>query len=253
MSVSKRSVISFLVITVLVTWLLWLPSVLNSNGYTIHPVFLITSMMASFTPSVFGLVYLKKTYKNEFKSHLKELLKLNFNKLWFLWITLFFLVVAFVPYILFGTESTPVIYMWPLIFLQILVIGGALGEEFGWRAFAYPALKNFLNPLYATLLLGVIWSLWHLPLFFMEGTVQSNLPMWQFMLQNTLIAFIYTWVYERVSGSIVLMIFLHAVANTASAIFPYWQSNVGRWTGFGMLLVSVLFMYIKYPLKKNHI
>ena len=52
----------------------------------------------------------------------------------------------------------------PVKLILVLLIGGPLGEEFGWRGLALPALEARLSPLWASLLLGIIWSIWHLPL-----------------------------------------------------------------------------------------
>lgn len=238
----------YFILTIVITWIIWSPSVLLSRGIEVHPIFLIISMMAGFTPSVVGLL-LHRRYlgKGEFKKDMKGRLSFSFSKWWLFVIPLYFALTSALSYGILKLEDTgftaigaaPLV-MTPLVFLQILFIGGALGEEFGWRGFAQDRLMKLYSPFIATLILGAIWSLWHLPLFFMDGTVQSNIPIWQFMLQNTMIAFYYTWLYRKTKGNLWLMIFLHAVANTASAVVPYWQSNTGRYIGFAVLLLGLL-------------
>jgi uncharacterized protein len=69
----------------------------------------------------------------------------------------------------------PGLSFWPTYligYLTILVIGGPLGEEAGWRGFALPRLQQRSGPLVGTLILGVLWGLWHLPEFFTPGTSQ---------------------------------------------------------------------------------
>lgn len=262
---SKQLTIYFL-LTIVITWIIWTPSVLLSRGFDVHPVFLIISMMAGFTPSIVGLLLNRKYLgKEEFKKDMKERLSFKFSKWWLLIIPVYFAATAALSYGILklvetdfmATGAVPLI-MTPLVFLQILFIGGALGEEFGWRGFAQDRLMKLHTPFIATLILGLIWSLWHLPLFFMDGTVQSNIPIWQFMLQNTMIAFYYTWLYRKTKGNLWLMIFLHAVANTASAVVPYWQSNTGRYIGFGVLLIGLLIigaceLFKGKTIKKNEI
>lgn len=58
----------------------------------------------------------------------------------------------------------------------VLLVGGPLGEEFGWRGYAMSALLAQTTWRVASLLLGLVWGLWHLPLFFMGGTAQSQMP-----------------------------------------------------------------------------
>src|SRR5215469_15496259 len=72
----------------------------------------------------------------------------------------------------------PALSFWltyPLLYLLFLVAEGPLGEEPGWRGFALPRLQQRSGPLAGTLLLGILWGLWHLPLFFIPGTDQYAL------------------------------------------------------------------------------
>ncbi|WP_197938806.1 CPBP family intramembrane glutamic endopeptidase [Phytohabitans flavus] len=59
-------------------------------------------------------------------------------------------------------------------FLISMLIGGPLAEEPGWRGTAYPRLRASMSRLRAGLLLGAAWAVWHLPLFFINGTVQAE-------------------------------------------------------------------------------
>jgi hypothetical protein len=68
------------------------------------------------------------------------------------------------------------LYLASPVFLYVVILGGPLGEEFGWRGFALPHLERRIHPTAAVVLLGLIWGLWHLPLFWIEGTVQQLTP-----------------------------------------------------------------------------
>ncbi len=60
----------------------------------------------------------------------------------------------------------------------LIFITNALPEEFGWRGYALDRLQNGSNALVASLILGAIWGVWHLPLHFMDGTVQEIIPVY---------------------------------------------------------------------------
>jgi hypothetical protein len=98
----------------------------------------------------------------------------------------------------------------------VLVIGGPLGEEFGWRGFALPALETRLGPPWAGLVLGLIWSLWHAPLFLVAGSAQQAFPFWLYTLLTLPLSVVITWVYHGSGDSLLLAMLLHAAVNTWS-------------------------------------
>ena len=100
-----------------------------------------------------------------------------------------------------------------------MLIAVALGEEVGWRGYALPALQARYSALLSSVILGAMWALWHLPLFFNPDTLYSNLP---FVLQLALqipFAILLTWVYNSTRGSILLVMLLHAVFNAGGQLW----------------------------------
>ena len=100
-----------------------------------------------------------------------------------------------------------------------MLIFVALGEEVGWRGYALPALQARYGALLASVILGVIWALWHLPQFFNPDTIYSNLP---FILQLVLqvpFAILITWVYNSTRGSVLMVMLLHAVFNAGGQLW----------------------------------
>ena len=105
-----------------------------------------------------------------------------------------------------------------------LIILGPLSEELGWRGYAQHKLQAIFNPLLSSLLVGVVWALWHLPLFYMIGTSQHELgvPFFEFAVGVVSTSVIIGWIYQR-SGSSVW-----------SAVFFHWLYTYGMqvvWTG----------------------
>jgi len=82
-------------------------------------------------------------------------------------------------------------------FLLVFLVGGPLGEEFGWRGYALPALQARWGWRVASVLLGVVWALWHLPLFYSSGTVQSDLPMGLYALSAIASSVLFAWLFNR--------------------------------------------------------
>ncbi len=95
----------------------------------------------------------------------------------------------------------------------------ALGEEVGWRGYALPALQARYNALIASLVLGVLWTLWHLPVFFNPDTFYSNLPFILFLAYIVPFAVLITWVFNSAGGSVLMAIFFHAVLNASGELW----------------------------------
>ena len=106
-----------------------------------------------------------------------------------------------------------------LIYVAYMLIFVALGEEVGWRGYALPALQARYGALISSAILGAMWTLWHLPLFFNPDTSYSNLP---FVIQLAIqipLAILFTWVFNSTGGSVLMVMLLHAVYNAAGQLW----------------------------------
>jgi membrane protease YdiL (CAAX protease family) len=109
----------------------------------------------------------------------------------------------------------PMLAAYPLAFLMTVLLGGPLGEEPGWRGFALPQLQTRFGPLLGSVILGVMWALWHFPLFWSGVWTPLNLPnMVMFTVMITGLTIIMTWVFNHAKTSVLLTILMHASFNT---------------------------------------
>jgi uncharacterized protein len=102
----------------------------------------------------------------------------------------------------------------------VLLVGGPLGEEFGWRGYALPVLTTKLGWRSASLIIGVIWGLWHLPLFFMSSTPQAHMPLAWFVVSTIAQSVIFAWVFRHSGQSIVPALVMHTSINAWMNIIP---------------------------------
>lgn len=102
----------------------------------------------------------------------------------------------------------------------VLLIGGPLGEEFGWRGYALPTLQERYSWRVASLILGAVWGLWHLPLFYIADTVQSHIPFALFMLSTVALSILYAWLFNHTGGSVLPALVLHTAVNAWSWVIP---------------------------------
>ena len=231
----RNQTAAFFVLAYGISWACWVPIVLVSKkvvpiGLPI-PVMLGVILAGIFGP---GLAAILLTYALEGKKGLSGLLKSlarrHVGARWYLAALFLPLILGLASlgifYLLGGHAAMPDLFdpMTPLLFIGMfifqLIIGGALGEEPGWRGFALPRLLSGHSALVATLILGSLWCLWHAPLFFIAGTGQSTIPFWIFIPGTFAFAFTFTWLYISTKGNLLIMLLLHAAINTTDSALP---------------------------------
>jgi membrane protease YdiL (CAAX protease family) len=134
----------------------------------------------------------------------------------------------------------------------VLLIGGPLGEEFGWRGYLMPALAARLNWRTASLVIGVLWGVWHLPLFYLADTAQSQMPIPVFMVNIVAGSVLFGWLFERTQGSVLPALVLHTSLNAWAGILavvptPATGRPYALVTGLLVLVASVLLLIPARP------
>ncbi|MFW5714383.1 MAG: CPBP family intramembrane glutamic endopeptidase, partial [Brevefilum sp.] len=135
-------------------------------------------------------------------------------------------------------DPAEIYWMVPVFFM--VLIFSVLGEEIGWRGFALPWLQKRFNALRSSLILGLIWAIWHLPLFWLPGDFHQQLPGIWFLLQTVSITISYTWVYNATRGSLWIILLLHAASNTAFGVLPFLPEMTGGSLRPAWILVLLL-------------
>src|SRR5262249_26869872 len=109
----------------------------------------------------------------------------------------------------FGQAVPPLPVVVTTIIVALVFNGIFNQEEIGWRGFAPPRLQARWSALQASLVLGVIWGLWHLPLFLTLGTPNAQLPFLGFLLNVMAQTILLTWLFNSTRGSLLLCQLLH--------------------------------------------
>ncbi|MBK8617195.1 MAG: CPBP family intramembrane metalloprotease [Anaerolineales bacterium] len=218
---------TYLLLTFGSAWLVWSPLLLAEYLHLTLPVpSLVFITLGTFAPSITAL-FLTWRYAGgtELRRLLRRAVIWRVSPVWYLIAiagpALIMLLAMGVHVLLGGTipDYVPFGVRWLIVvvnFILILLIGGPLGEEFGWRGLALPSLEARFSPLWASLILGVIWAVWHLPLFFISGSAQSSLPFGLYALLTIPLTILITWVYHGSGNSLLLVMLFHAAVNTWS-------------------------------------
>ena len=114
------------------------------------------------------------------------------------------------------------------------------GEEIGWRGFALPRLAARFGLAPASILLGLIWAVWHLPLFFVGGADTQGQSFVLYALQVTALSTAFAWLYARTGGSLLLCMLFHAAVNNTKDIVPSVSPGATNVFGLSASLVAWL-------------
>lgn len=119
------------------------------------------------------------------------------------------------------------------------------GEEIGWRGFALPRLLGLgLSPWSASLLIGVVWGLWHLPLYLMPG--QSPMPFSLFIALTAGQSLIYTALYLRSGGSLLPAVLLHTATDFVDRLCHIERFDRGTWVLVDLLVVLAGIVLLRF-------
>ncbi len=222
-----NEVVAFLVGTYVISWLIWMPFVMFSEGWI--------KGLGSFGPTISALLITGITKgRGGLKALLAKVLIWKVPVFWYvfsLFSTLGVIVLSLGMYRLIGGEvvNTNDLGQWyliPVIFLYVLFFSVA-GEEFGWRGFLLPLLQKQYSALSASLIIGLLWGFWHLPLFLIRGDFHEQIPFLLFILQDVALAIILTWIYNNTRGSLLLVHLFHAASNATVGLLPILPMKPG--------------------------
>jgi hypothetical protein len=107
----------------------------------------------------------------------------------------------------------------PLAYVWLFILGGPVAEEFGW-SYLSDRLDEKFDYRLATLVLGIVWGFWHLPLFFLvvPGLLQHYIPFGGFLLMSISTRFLFSWAYHRSNLNILSNLIFHNALNLALSI-----------------------------------
>ena len=218
-------VLKFFLITFAVTWTCWVLMIAIPVSAS-NPFQQVLLLLGVFAPA---LVALLSTLRAEGRAGVRQLLQAVVH-----WQVAGRWYVFAVTYIVFIKLAVALIYRlitgaWPrfgteplyiIPFAILLSTPFQSGEEIGWRGYALPRLAARFGLANASVLLGVVWALWHLPLFFFAEADTYHQPFLVYLAQVTAISVAIAWLWQRTGGSLLLTMLLHAAVNNSKDIVP---------------------------------
>lgn len=251
-----------------ISWLLWIPAALMDPSAG-SPISFILYLVGGFGPTIAGLLMIGRTMdrtdQQDVFQRLIDIHRIDWR--WGAFILTIFPVLGGLTIqiyrLLYGSyPALPALQGFTgkpgdivtLVFIAIQVmLMGPLAEEIGWRGFALDRLFFYWNAPMASLIIGIIWGLWHLPLFLFPGSmyyewgIGSSL-FWLFLLRMTALSVIMTLVYVHTNRSILSAILLHFMFNFT---YGFLQPSPLEIHLYGTLLISLVAIIPFFILKEQ--
>lgn len=250
-----RSPFMFFVLTFVFAWGIWIPAILIGLDDDGTAAYTSLAIIGGFAPMAAAITLVARRHGwKESWQFVKQAFDFRTNPVYFLLaLTIPLAVAAIAHYLaplfnlqvadtLFPESANPWLMLVPFFFF-ILFIGGGQ-EEFGWRGYAQQPLQKRFGIIKASLIIGVIWGLWHLPLWaFPEGQGGYSAP--AFVIQTAFVSLVYGLLYNASGQKLIIAIIFHAMWNAAPPLFPFLHQIEGQpqtayWVYVGVTVVAGL-------------
>ena len=207
------------------TWIFWIPAIFVSE--TIGSVLMLIGLIA---PASVSTIFVLVSGNSELKRDLKDKIIGFYKVKWinvFLAVVVFALIVVFsiLLSLLFGQSLNQFSFTEDFSFTGVgigtafvTITLASIIEEVGWKGYCEDSIGQYMNWFWESLLFGALWSLWHLPLIFIQGTYQAGLmvnPLYviNFFISGIPLGYIITWVYLVSDRSILACMIFHLFVN----------------------------------------
>ncbi|MCW7080581.1 MAG: methyltransferase domain-containing protein [Candidatus Methanospirare jalkutatii] len=237
-----------------ISWFFWMWVILLGWNVFTFPA-IIFGALGLFGPAIAEIILISRTHdKKQWRDYWQRVFDIRrIGKRWHLVIWLTFPVLNTFALLLSVLAGSP----WPefetarnllseplriLPFAVFILLYGPLPEELGWRGYALDGLQARYNALFSSLILGVVWASWHLPLFFMKGQWQHDvlkfgtLDFWTFIFSPIFLSILFTWIYNNTNRSTLSAILFHFMCNFSGNLIPL--SKQGRL--YSLILIIIL-------------
>ncbi|WP_160684041.1 type II CAAX endopeptidase family protein [Clostridium sp. C2-6-12] len=253
----EHKVLLYLTNTFLFTWIFWIISFTSSSS-SVNGIFRI---IGSLMPSLMAIILTKFFYgRSGLRDLFKKLTLWRVNPFFYAFILLYSIASFYIPSFICniaGADYTITVKNQMFGFnlhnplsliaclLVILIFGGPLGEELGWRGFVLPTLQKKYSILLSGIIVGAIWTCWHIPMFLFHIEGYDNFVI--YLLQTILLSIIYTWLYNHVKGSLLIPILYHTIDDFIPSIcFPEFLKNFNMYSIIYWIIQLTVLLFIIY-------
>lgn len=213
----------YLGITFAVSWLLWgCVAISGKLGIAFmsfgSPIGTLLYVLGGVSPAICEIALKKRSSsKEEFKSFMKSIVNPKHSIWMYVYAIGGAIAIQAIPVLFQLSEVKQPLYVGFLMIIPMIIGGGV--EEIGWRGLLQPQLEEKYSHIVAAISVGIIWAVWHLPLWFIDGTNQQKLSFMWFCINTIMLSFFIGSV-TYVSKSIFMAIIAHASINAFWEVMP---------------------------------
>lgn len=213
----------FLFYTFFITWLSWFTIIIGNRYFDAlwygELLFWIPMLIGAMGPAI-SVYIIYRQFNNVFcgQSFFKFVFSKRIDRKAWIIFTSYIIWRFLMVWIAFGIKE-PISILYMFINLPLFIIGGGF-EEVGWRGYLQPKLEKVSSYLISIFTVGIIWAIWHLPLWFIKGTIQSSLPFGLYLLMTIILSFTFTAIYKHTKNTF-LCVLSHAWFNGCIGLAVY--------------------------------
>lgn len=241
----KNLALLFIALTYILTWSVEIPAALAKHGQVSIHIPKALQMICTLSPGIVALLLTMFFFKKRGMRFLtKGIVKWRVKFRWYLFLiisSLVFCGLSLFFYNLICAQHVRPDQFYNFLFYFLLILPlSALWEEIGWRGFLLPILQKNHTPLQASLIIGLVWGLWHLPIYLaIDPYGEKTLLYFDVMFIGCFaISILQTWFYNATNGSLLICILFHNSINTSAA---YFYGNL-KGAEFRPLVIFVLLL-----------
>ena len=221
----KYKPVLFFALAYVFTWIFWIPAIFLPES--ISPLLMLVGLMApAIVSTVFIMLSGSDLLKQDFKNKIIGFYKVKWlNVVWAVIVFAIVIVCSILLSLLFGQSIDQFSFTESFSFTGVGIAGAfititiaSIIEEVGWKGYCEDSIGNYMNWFWESMIFGVLWSFWHFPLIFIQGTYQAGLmvnPLYvvNFFVSGIPMGFVITWVYLESDRSILACMIFHFFVN----------------------------------------
>ena len=222
---SRRPVVAFIVLACSFSWSVWL---VVSQLTTDPNVQFVAQIPAGFGPAIAAATVVWAT-GGSLRAWVRDMASWRVTPRWYLaalGLPILFAMVESLVFALFVGSLDPTVLpqrlgFWVGSFLVALLLTGG-NEEPGWRGFMQPRLQRSYSALTAAVIVGLVWTVWHLPLHVLLPALTGGFDGTSILsrIATVPLAILFAWLYNATDGSVLIAMLFHAGWNTSQSLIP---------------------------------